>query len=137
MINFSLSVTPESTVSFGSLWEKAVPAVIDELAHRGYAVHRDDMAKAMREYGFRQQYGLEPGPATLTASRTSAQGGSVRFVLDGEKFGMAGLPGKDPVVWMRLLTLGLRLAGTYNVVPFTVDPDSTTGDPAGQNPLVG
>jgi hypothetical protein len=50
---------------------------------------------------------------------------------------MAGSPGKDPVVWMRLLTLGLRLAGTYNVVPLTADPDSATGDPASQKPLVG
>jgi hypothetical protein len=38
---------------------------------------------------------------------------------------------------MRLLTLGLRLAGTYNVVPVTADPDSATGDPTGQKPLVG
>ena len=35
MINISLSLTPESTISLGSLWEKAVPAVIDELAHCG------------------------------------------------------------------------------------------------------
>jgi hypothetical protein len=46
MINMSLSVTPESTISLGSLWEKAVPAVIDELAHCGYTVNHDDMAKA-------------------------------------------------------------------------------------------
>jgi hypothetical protein len=62
---------------------------------------------------------------------------SVQFVLDGEKFGMAGSPAKDPVVWMRLLTLGLRPAGTYNVVALTADPDSATGDPASQKPLVG
>ena len=50
---------------------------------------------------------------------------------------MAGSPGKDPVVWMRLLTLGLRLAGSYSVVPLTAEPDSATGVPAGPKPLVG
>jgi hypothetical protein len=137
MINMSLSVAPESTISLGSLWEKAVPAVIDELAHCGYTVNHEDMAKANMEHGFRQQYRLEPGPATLTAARRTADAGSVEFVLDGEKFGMAGSPGKDPVVWMRLLTLGIRLAGTYNVVPVTADPDSASVDPTGQKPLVG
>lgn len=124
MINISWFVTPESTILLGSLWEKAVPAVIDELAHCGYTVDHDDIAKANMEHGFRQQSRLEPGPATLTAARKTAQDGSVQFVLDGEKFGMAGSPGKDPVVWMRLLTLGLRLAGSYSVVPLTADPDS-------------
>jgi hypothetical protein len=38
---------------------------------------------------------------------------------------------------MRLLTLGVRLAGTHNIDPFTADPDSATGDPEGQKPLVG
>jgi hypothetical protein len=52
MINISVFVTPESTISLGSLWEKAVPAVINELAHCGYTVNNDDMAKAIREHGF-------------------------------------------------------------------------------------
>ena len=73
MINISWFVTPESTILLGSLWEKAVPAVIDELAHCGYTVDHDDIAKANMEHGFRQQSRLEPGPATLTAARKTAQ----------------------------------------------------------------
>jgi hypothetical protein len=44
-------------------------------------------------------------------------------VLAGEKFGNGGAAGEDPVLWMRLITLGVRLAATHSVVPTIFDPD--------------
>ncbi len=130
MINFSLSLTSESAISLTSLWETALPAVIYELAQSGYAFNEDDITEAIGENGFGKQYPLEPGLATLTAARKTEDGGIVQFLLDGDKFGKAGAAGKDPVLWMRLITLGVRLAATHNVVPIISDPDAAADDPS-------
>jgi len=44
MINFTLSMTPESTIGLNKLRQKALSTVINELADCGYTVNHDDMA---------------------------------------------------------------------------------------------
>jgi hypothetical protein len=52
MINFSLSLTSESTITLTSLWETVLQAVINVLAQSGYTVNRDDITEAIGEHGF-------------------------------------------------------------------------------------
>jgi hypothetical protein len=58
--------------------------------------------------------------------------GRIEFLLVGNRFGMAGRRSEnDPVMWMRLWTLGHRLGDFYKVVPNVTDPDVGAGDPGG------
>jgi hypothetical protein len=123
MIAFSLAMLPESKIALASLWEQALPAVLAELADCGYTVDEDVvMAQAVDEQ-FVLTYRVEPGGATLTAS-TSDTDGSLRFILDGDRFGMSSAAREtDPVLWMRLVQVGIRLGESYTVLPSVSDPD--------------
>jgi hypothetical protein len=123
MINFSLLNVSGSSISPKSLWDKALPAVIEVLTDCGYTVFADDTVEIIGDHKYRRQYRLGPDPATLTASFSRADGGKVEFVLAGDRFGMALVPGQnDPLLWMRLVVLGVRLAETFSVVPSVCDP---------------
>lgn len=127
MINFSLLMVPESEISPESLWERALPAVIEVLGDCGYTVFPDDTF-AVGDHRVRHTYRLEPGPATLAAGFTKAGGGKVEFVLDGDNFGMALAPGqKDQLLWMRLVVLGVQCAERFAVVPTVCDPALMAG----------
>jgi hypothetical protein len=126
MIHFTLGMTPESTITVDALRQQALAAVIDELIDRGYTVNHDDRAGQVIPLG--TSYRLEPGPATLTLRTTGGVPGSIEFLLEGDKFGMAGRRTEnDPVVWMRLWTLGHRLGNAYKVVPHVSAPDIAAG----------
>jgi hypothetical protein len=128
MINFSLMMTPESTITLNALWDRALPAVIQQLNDCGYTVDQADTAEAVGLHGFLRHYHLKPGPATLTATADDSGAGSIQFILDGSTFGTRRRSQEaDPVLWMRLVTLGVQCAGTYMVVPNVVDPDDPTG----------
>jgi hypothetical protein len=123
MIHFSLGMTPESTIALNDLRQKALPAVINELANCGYTVNHADMATEPLDH-INVNYRLEPGPATLTMVTKGDVLGGIEFHLDGKKFGMAGrLPDNDPLIWMRLVQLGLLLGQTYKLAPEVSDPD--------------
>ena len=132
MITFSVLMTPKTTISLDDLWEAALPEVIEQLRDCGYTVEEvnedDPPQAAVKELRPHQTYRLEPGPATLTAVTNPTDDGSIQFVLTGPKFGMRfGAEEADPVLWMRLVTLGVRLGETYIVVPSVVDPDFVIG----------
>ena len=132
MINFSVLRTPQTTISLDGLREAALPEVIGELTDCGYSVEEveeDDPAQAaVEQLRPHKTYRLEPGPATLTAVANPTDDGSIQFVLTGPKFGMRfGTEEADPVLWMKLVTLGVRLGETYMVVPSVVDPDFVIG----------
>jgi hypothetical protein len=131
MINFSVLMTPQTTISLDQLRDAALPEVIEQLRECGYTVEEveDDPPQAgVKQLRPHQTYRLEPGPATLTAVTNPTDGGSIQFVLTGPKFGMRfGTEEADPVLWMKLVTLGVRLGETYMVVPSVVDPDFVIG----------
>jgi len=132
MINFSVLRTPQTTISLDDLREAALPEVIGELTDCGYSVEEveeDDPAQAaVEQLRPHKTYRLKPGPATLTAVANRTDDGSIQFVLTGPKFGMRfGTEEADPVLWMKLVTLGVRLGETYMVVPSVVDPDFVIG----------
>jgi hypothetical protein len=122
MIYFSLAMLPESKIALASLWKQALPAVLAELADCGYTVDEGVMVQAVDEQ-FVLTYRVEPGGATLTVS-TSDTDGSLLFILDGDRFGMGSAAREtDPVLWMRLVQLGIRLGESYTVLPSVSDPD--------------
>ena len=109
-----------------------MPRVIRELSDCGYTVQTEAMAEAFHEHALTRRYQLEPGPATLTATTSSVEGASIQFVLDGNKFGMAGGAREtDPVLWMRLVGIGVLFSEGYNVLPSVSDPNVTIGGPSG------
>jgi len=82
-------------------------------------------------------YRLEPGPATLTTLTREGVLGSIEFRLDGNRFGVAGRRAEnDPVIWMRLWTLGYRLSEAYQLVPVVSDPDIPPGETSSPATLV-
>jgi hypothetical protein len=124
VIVFSLLMTPESTVELDALWEEALPAVIDKLGECGYTVHHEVAGEAIDEQPSLQRYRLDPGAATLTAVTDDAGGGRIEFTLKGDGFAASGGPHEaDPVLWMGLVTLGIRYGETYTVLPSVADPD--------------
>jgi hypothetical protein len=132
MINFSVLMTPKTTISLDALWEAAKPEVIEQLKDSGYTdeetKEEDPPQAAVKQLRRHQTYRLEPGPATLTAITNPTDDGCIQFVLTGPKFSMRfGTEEADPVLWMRLVTLGVRLGETYMVVPSVVDPDFVIG----------
>lgn len=135
MINFTVIMTPQSTISLQGLWQAVLPEVIGQLRESGYTVDEiepGDPAHAVPLHRGVHQYRVEPGPATLTALTNDADEGSVQFVLTGPRFGMRfGTEEADPVLWMRLVTLGVRFGETYAVVPSVVDPDFVIGGSGG------
>jgi hypothetical protein len=63
---------------------------------------------------------VRPGAPT-----NKTDGGSVQFTLHGAKFGILGdVLDRDPLVWMRLVDLGVQLKETYNIPLSVSDPDS-------------
>ena len=131
MINFSVLMTPQTTISLDGLWEAALPEVIEQLRDSGYTVEEvkedDPPQAAVKQLRPHQTYRLEPGPATLTAVTDPAGDGTIQFLLTGPKFGMRfGTEEADPVLWMRLVTL-VKLGETYMVVASVVDPDFVIG----------
>jgi hypothetical protein len=129
MINFSVLMTPQSTISLDDLSEAALPEVIEQLTESGYTVEEEDSPRAdVEQLRPHRKYRLEPGPATLTAVTDRTGDGSIRFVLTGPKFGMRfGSEEADPVLWMRLVSLGVKFGETYIVVPSVIDPDFVIG----------
>jgi hypothetical protein len=128
MIRFTLGITGESTITINDLEEQALSAVVDELADCGYTINAADLAAPVIDLG-EAHYALAPGPATLAMIIAGGSSGSIAFHLDGPRFGMAGRrPEHDAVLWMRLWTLGHRLANAYTLVPNVADPDIDTGD---------
>jgi|SRR5215204_4087551 len=127
MIKFLLQMTPQSSISLEGLLAQALPSVIATLSESGYAVDQEPTSEALDDFGSLRQYRLEPGAGTLCAATNKTDGGSVQFTLDGAKFGVAaeGVRG-DPVVWMRLVVLGVQLRETYSVLSSVSDPDSTS-----------
>ena len=120
MINFSLMMTPESTVSVDGLCSAALPGVLSVLAERGYAVSEGSPSGWPLPGGVRE---FSVGPGLL---RVSADGGGVEFALQGPDFGIVGIDagaGHDAVLWMRLLTLGLQLQQAHAVVAAVSDPE--------------
>jgi hypothetical protein len=134
MINFSLLRTPQSKISLEGLWDAALPDVIAQLTECGYTVDEEDTAQVPAVHGLLRKYRVEPGPATLTAVTNDTDNGSIQFVLTGPRFGMRfGTEEADPVLWMRLVTLGVRFGESYLLVPSVVDPDFVIGS-SGVNP---
>jgi hypothetical protein len=131
MITYSVLMTPQSTISLQGLFDVALPEVIEQVTDSGYTVEEitdDDAAQAVPLQGAARQYRVEPGPATLSAVTNKADEGSIQFVLTGPRFGMRfGTEQADPVLWMRLVTLGVRLGETYLVIPSVIDPDFVIG----------
>jgi hypothetical protein len=132
LINFTVLMTPQTTISLDALWQAALPEVIAEIKGSGYTVEEvedgDPAQPAVTPLRSHQTYRLEPGPATLTAVLNPTDDGSIQFALTGPRFGMRfGTDQADPVLWMRLVTLGVRLGETYMVVPSVVDPDFVIG----------
>jgi hypothetical protein len=124
VIVFSLVMTPESTVELDALWAEALPAVIDKLGECGYTVHHEIAGEAIDDQPSLQLYRLDPGPATVTAAANDAGGGRIEFTLEGNRLGASGRPHEtDPVLWMGLVTLGVRFGETYTVLPSVTDPD--------------
>jgi hypothetical protein len=124
MINFSLLLTAQSTVTVERLLKTALPAVIAALNESGYAVDDTPMSETVDERGWARQYRVEPGPATLLAATKKTDGGSVQFTLNGAKFGSAaGGLDRDPVLWMRLVVVGVQFRNSSAVVASVVDPD--------------
>lgn len=122
MIYFSLAMLPESKIALASLLKQALPAVLAELADCGYTVDEGVMVQAVDEQ-FVLTYRVEPGGATLIVS-TSDTDGSLLFILDGDRFGMSSAAREtDPVLWMGLVQLGIRLGESYTVLPSISDPD--------------
>jgi hypothetical protein len=114
MINFSMPRTSQSTISLDDLWEAALPEVIEQLTECGYTADEEESPQAAtRQRRRHRQYRLEPGPATLTAITNRTGEGSIQFALTGPKFGMRfGTEEADPVLWMRLVRLGVKLGET-------------------------
>jgi hypothetical protein len=131
VIRLSLLLVPESTTSLRGVWNEALPAVIDELEAGGYAVDRHELLEAAAEHGWLQRFGIEPGPATLTAAANTSGDGSIVFDLKGEKFGQKGLrcSDHDEALWDRLEALGDQLSAAHTVVATIGDPDFVTGGP--------
>ena len=129
MIKFSVLRTSHSMTSLDHLWETALPDVIEQLTESGYTVaEQDSPQQADEQHRLHRKYRLEPGPATLTAITNDTGDGSIQFVFTGPRFGMRfGTEEADPVLWMRLVTLGVKLGETYIVVPSVVDPDFVIG----------
>jgi hypothetical protein len=123
MINFSVLRTRQSTISLEGLWEVALPEVIAQLSQSGYTVNEDDMAQEVAAHGFLHKYRLEPGPATLTAVTDNTGDGSIQFALTGPKFGMRfGTEEADPVLWMRLVALGVKFGEPTSSSPASLTP---------------
>lgn len=130
MIRFSLGITVESTITINNLRAQALSAVIDELADCGYTINPADIAAPLINLG-EANYPLEPGPATLAMIIQGESSGNIAFRLDGPRFGMAGRrPENDAVLWMRLWTLGHRLANAHKLIPNITDPDFETPNPS-------
>jgi hypothetical protein len=137
MINFSVLMTPESKISLDDLWEAALPEVIEQVTASGYTVEEikeeDSPPGAVEQLQPRRGYRLEPGPAGLIAVMNRTGEGSLQFVFTGPRFGMRfGTEEADPVLWMRLVTLGVRFGERHLVIPSVVDPDFVIG--GGGNP---
>jgi len=63
-------------------------------------------------------HSLQPGSASLSMIIDGASSGSIAFHLEGPRFGMARRrPESDAVLWMRLGTLGHRLANAHRRAP--------------------
>jgi hypothetical protein len=131
MIDFSLLLTQDSTISVEYLRQTALPAVVGELDECGYAVDQDDTAAAADEHGLVHQYRIAPRPASMRVTSSDIGQGGMQFRLTGDKFGRAtGAGEKDPVLWMRLVVLGFRLSQAYTLVSDVSDPDFPTTLPS-------
>lgn len=125
MINLSLLLVPESTVSIEALWERVLRSVVNVLHRSGYVVDPDIACEAIDEHGFTQQYQIVPGPATLTGARDDRGSGSVEIVLCGQKFGLAdALADKDAVLWDRLDALRHSLDEAFFLASLICDPSA-------------
>ena len=121
MINFSLQLTAQSRITLDALLTWTLPAVIEVLNASGYAVG-EATSEVTGERGSLRQYSVEPGPATFSVAADETDGGSVQFSLDGAKFGAVGTGlNHDAVLWMRLVTLGVKIGENYSVRPGVVD----------------
>jgi hypothetical protein len=99
-----------------------------QLTECGYSVDEEDTAQAPAMHGRLCKYRVEPGPATLTAVSNDTDTGHIQFVLTGPRFGIRfGTEEADPVLWMRLVSLGVKFGENYIVVPSVVDPDFVIG----------
>lgn len=124
MICIILRGTSKSKISIDELWNTALPAVIGELVGCGYAVDGSSRS-AVRdgERKFVAKYRVEPGPATLVAGVDDGED-RIQFTLTGAAFGkrVEG-QGTDPVVWMRLVVLGVKFREAYRIDARVTDPD--------------
>ncbi|MCC9181561.1 hypothetical protein [Mycolicibacterium mageritense] len=103
--------------------------------HPGYTV--DGTAAA--PHGERKcaaQYRIKPGPTALVADAVDENGASrIQFMLTGEAFGKR-VVGRDtdPVIWMRLVVLGLKYREAYGVDARVTDPDLEITDRGDAHP---
>jgi hypothetical protein len=124
MITLLLEMTPQADVSLHGLWAQALPAVINTLSQSGYSVDQEPTSETVDHIGSLRQYRLEPGAGRLWAATNNTDGGSIRFTLDGVKFGIPGdVLDRDPVVWMGLVVLGVQLQQMHSVLASVSDSD--------------
>lgn len=99
-----------------------LPEVINALLARGYTVTGTN-ATTQPQHQYTASYQLEPGPATLTA-QTDHDGGRIQLTLTGPTFGkQVHGHDTDPVIWMNLVVLGVRLREAYSIDDNVTDPD--------------
>lgn len=121
MIVFSLTPTAHTSLSHEELGQEALQSVITALQDQGFNVGDEGCISSRDASGSFTEYPVEPGPAMLRYELNADDANAVRLILKGEKFGRTG----DPVLWMRVVTLGVRLHATYAVTPSVHDPDYT------------
>lgn len=121
MIRFSLRLTTETRTSVDELRSLATSALINELGRCGYTVlERLPSSTGANDYD--RMLEVTPGPAVMRIA-TNERAGSIQFELKGPTFGSSHEGKNDAVLWMRIITLGVRLGTTHHVSADISDPD--------------
>lgn len=121
MIRFLLRFTPETRISVDELRSVAASALISELRTCGYTVHERG-PNSMGTNDYDRMLEVTPGPAVMRVA-ADERTGSVQFELKGPAFGSSHEGRNDAVLWMRVITLGVRLETKHHVSADVSDPD--------------
>lgn len=121
MIRFSLCLTPKSGISLDELRSSAASALISELQSGGYTLV-ERLSNASGTNDLDRMLEITPGPAVMRVA-TNERAGSVQFELKGPAFGRSHEGRNDAVLWMKVVTLGVRLSTQHHLSTDVTDPD--------------
>jgi hypothetical protein len=126
VIQLSLQLRHESTITLQELCDEALTAVISELENAGYTV--GPPIKQETGENWLHSAVIEPGPADLNVS--AKWGNDLNIILTGPRFRGDYTDDRDAALWDSLDALREQLITTYGLDGFPLrDPGFATGEP--------